>query len=334
MLHTSRREEECQVEPEKTSRTRAEDLLSLLVSDWRPTPRQSLWAIRLGIVLSLLVAIGYSYGITLWDWIKLLVVPAAIAAAGLWFNRQQQERQRADDWRQQERALDIADQRAQDDALQAYLDQMSLMLTNKERPLRRAQPGDDLSVVARARTLTVLTKLEKKRKLDKDRKGSVLQFLYESGLITKDRRILDLSKADLFMADLYWAKLSEANLHGVYLIKANLIQADLVKADLSGAYLIEADLIRADLSEANLSNAWLRHANLSSATGLTDEQITAARTLEGPPCLTAKSTRTGSRTKRAAERMRSNGSQPTSEKPDKAKFVFWAFSEVRSGPPQ
>jgi uncharacterized protein YjbI with pentapeptide repeats len=285
-------------------------------------------------VLSLLVAIGYSYGITLWDWIKLLVVPAAIAAAGLWFNRQQQERQRADDWRQQERALDIADQRAQDDALQAYLDQMSLMLTNKERPLRRAQPGDDLSVVARARTLTVLTKLEKKRKLDKDRKGSVLQFLYESGLITKDRRILDLSKADLFMADLYWAKLSEANLHGVYLIKANLIQADLVKADLSGAYLIEADLIRADLSEANLSNAWLRHANLSSATGLTDEQITAARTLEGPPCLTAKSTRTGSRTKRAAERMRSNGSQPTSEKPDKAKFVFWAFSEVRSGPPQ
>jgi len=255
-----------------------------------------LWAIRLGIVLSLLVAIGYSYGITLWDWIKLLVVPAAIAAAGLWFNRQQQERQRADDWRQQERALDIADQRAQDDALQAYLDQMSLMLTNKERPLRRAQPGDDLSVVARARTLTVLTKLEKKRKLDKDRKGSVLQFLYESGLITKDRRILDLSKADLFMADLYWAKLSEANLHGVYLIKANLIQADLVKADLSGAYLIEADLIRADLSEANLSNAWLRHANLSgaklsnarlrhanlsSATGLTDEQITAARTLEG-----------------------------------------------------
>jgi uncharacterized protein YjbI with pentapeptide repeats len=284
------------VEPEKTSRTRAEDLLSLLVSDWRPTPRQSLWAIRLGIVLSLLVAIGYSYGITLWDWIKLLVVPAAIAAAGLWFNRQQQERQRADDWRQQERALDIADQRAQDDALQAYLDQMSLMLTNKERPLRRAQPGDDLSVVARARTLTVLTKLEKKRKLDKDRKGSVLQFLYESGLITKDRRILDLSKADLFMADLYWAKLSEANLHGVYLIKANLIQADLVKADLSGAYLIEADLIRADLSEANLSNAWLRHANLSgaklsnarlrhanlsSATGLTHEQITAARTLEG-----------------------------------------------------
>jgi hypothetical protein len=30
-----------------------------------------------------LVAIGYSDGITLWDWSKLLVVPAAIAAGGL-----------------------------------------------------------------------------------------------------------------------------------------------------------------------------------------------------------------------------------------------------------
>jgi uncharacterized protein YjbI with pentapeptide repeats len=265
-------------------------------SRWRPTRRQLLWTGAALALLTIAILIGYRYGITLWDWIKLLVVPAAIAAAGLWFNRQQQERQRADDWRQQERALDIADQRAQDDALQAYLDQMSHMLTNKERPLRRAQPGDDLSVVARARTLTVLTKLEKKRTLDKERKGSVVQFLYESGLIAKDRRILDLSKADLFMADLRRAKLSEANLHGVYLIKANLIQADLVKADLSGAYLIEADLIRADLSGANLSNTWLRHANLSeanlsnarlrhanlsSATGLTDEQIAAARTLEG-----------------------------------------------------
>jgi CHASE2 domain-containing sensor protein len=65
----------------KSPRERAGDLITLLVSDWRPSPRQVLWAIRIGIVLSILVAIGYSYGITLWDWSKLLVVPAAIAAA-------------------------------------------------------------------------------------------------------------------------------------------------------------------------------------------------------------------------------------------------------------
>ena len=83
------------MEPEKTPRERAADLMSLLVPDWRPTAQQVLWAIRIGIVLSLLVAIGYSYGITLWDWLKLLIVPAAIAGVGLWFNRQQLERQHA-----------------------------------------------------------------------------------------------------------------------------------------------------------------------------------------------------------------------------------------------
>lgn len=106
----------------KTPRERAEDLISLLVPDWRPTPQQVLWAIRIGIVLSLLFAVGYAYGISLWDWIKLLIVPAAIAGAGLWFNQQQQERQREDDRRQNERGLEIEKQRAQDEALQTYLD--------------------------------------------------------------------------------------------------------------------------------------------------------------------------------------------------------------------
>jgi hypothetical protein len=97
MLHTSsKRREECQVEPEKTLRERAEDLISLLVPDWRPTPRQSLWIIRIGVVLGLLFAIGYTYGVTLWDWIKLLIAPAVIAAGGLWFNAQQRDLSDAD----------------------------------------------------------------------------------------------------------------------------------------------------------------------------------------------------------------------------------------------
>ena len=80
------------MEQEKTPRERAGDLISLLVSDWRPTPRQSLWAIRITIVLAVLVAVGYAYDITLWDWAKLLIVPAAIAVAGIWFNAQQSDR--------------------------------------------------------------------------------------------------------------------------------------------------------------------------------------------------------------------------------------------------
>jgi hypothetical protein len=87
----------------KIPRERAEDLLSLLVSDWRPNSWHVLWAIRFGVVLGFLVAIGYSYDVTLWDWMKLLIVPAVIAAGGLWFNRQQQDRQQEDNRQQQER---------------------------------------------------------------------------------------------------------------------------------------------------------------------------------------------------------------------------------------
>jgi hypothetical protein len=72
-------------------------------SRWRPTRRQLLWSVGIVAVLTVAVLIGYRYGITLWDWIKLLVVPVVIAGGGIWFNRQQRERE-----------LEIAERRAQE----------------------------------------------------------------------------------------------------------------------------------------------------------------------------------------------------------------------------
>lgn len=69
------------MQPEKVPRERAEDLISLLVPNWRPSPRQCVWAIRIACVSGILVAIGYLYDITLWDWAKLLIVPAVIAGS-------------------------------------------------------------------------------------------------------------------------------------------------------------------------------------------------------------------------------------------------------------
>jgi len=255
--------------PEKTPRERAEDLIRLLVPDWRPTAWQGLWAIRivLAIVvgLGLLTVVGQSFGITLWDWLKLLVVPAVIAAGGLWFNRQQRERE-----------LEIAERRAKDEALQAYLDQMSDMLIPKmDQPspsLYKARPGDSLSSVARARTLTVLPRL------DGDRKARVVQFLYESGLIANGNPVIDLHGADLSGAHLFGAHLSRANLFGTFLSGAQLFQADLFganlrEANLSGADLLAAKLSEADLSGADLSGADLDRADLSGTMGVTNEGL-------------------------------------------------------------
>jgi hypothetical protein len=166
---------------------------------WPPTRRQILWASAAVTLMTVAVLIGYHYGITLWNWIKLLIVPTVIAGGGLWFNRQQRERE-----------LEIADRRAQDEALQAYLDQLSgMLIPNKDQPsLYKARPGDSLSAVARARTLTVLLRLAG------DRKARVVQFLYEAGLIAKGRRIVDLAGSDLSGAYLRGAYLSRAQLRG------------------------------------------------------------------------------------------------------------------------
>jgi hypothetical protein len=92
------------VDQEQTPKERALELVRLLVPSWGPTTTQFLWAVRIAIVLGVLITIGYAYGITLWDWIKLLIVPAVIAGGGLWFNAQQREREQR-----------IANQRAQDE---------------------------------------------------------------------------------------------------------------------------------------------------------------------------------------------------------------------------
>jgi len=248
-----------------------------------------------GFVLALvLILVGYHYKITLWDWAKLLFVPAVLALGGYLFTRSENHRtQKIADQRAQD-DRDLANDRRQDEALQAYLDQMSQLLTDKERPLRRTQQGDNLSVVARARTLTVL------QKLGPDHKRSTLHFLYESGLITREL-VVSLVDADLSGAELSGAVLREAylvgaslvganvraaSLRGTYLSRADLSGADLSGADLSEAYLGEADLSEAYLSGTNLSRANFSGANfsgayLNKAVGASGEQLEHASLLKG-----------------------------------------------------
>jgi hypothetical protein len=156
-------------EPE-TTRERAEDLIRLLVPDWRPTPQQVVWAIRIVLlfvlVLGILILVGRPFDITLWQWLDLLIIPAVLAIGGYLFTRSENRVTRV-----------AAEQRAQDDALQAYLDQMGQMLLDKDRPLRQSREGDELQTLARARTLTMLPSI------DDARKGTVVQFLYEADLI-------------------------------------------------------------------------------------------------------------------------------------------------------
>jgi uncharacterized protein YjbI with pentapeptide repeats len=243
--------------------------------------RQRLWAVGIivglvGVIVFLCLAyvrewrwtglVKYNnfHERTLWDWLDLLIVPAVLALGGYLFARSESQRTQQNAQRQLTLDRDTAAQRRQDDTLQAYLDGMSQLLTNTDLPSHSAKPSKNLCTVARARTLTVLDRL------DSGRKRSVLQFLFESGLIYREHTLRHKSNVigkrynivSLKQANLSEANLSEANLRTVDLRKADLRKADLGKADLRRADLRRADLREAKLGEADLSRADLTGANL------------------------------------------------------------------------
>ena len=200
---------------------------------------------------------------TLWELLELLVVPFALAGVGLWFTMQQEARQE-----------ETEKQRAQDAALQAYLDQMSTLLI--ENDLRTAPGDSEVRTLARARTLTVLSTL------GPEDKPSVLQFLYESDLILRKGPGTSVFpgtsvdsvppnctpqvglRAIFSIVSLQGTDLRDAPLSGANLTGANLSGADLSGADLSGA-----DLRSTVLQVADLSGADLRHADLAPASSVT-----------------------------------------------------------------
>lgn len=179
---------------------------------------------------------------TIWDWLELLLIPLVLAAGGLWFSRVERRNEQKIAVQRAERELMLADENAQEAALQAYLEQMSTLLLDKG--LRTSEEEDEVRDVARAWTLTVL------RRVQGGRKGVVVRFLYESGLIMRAPTVISLA---------------DANLSGVYLVGANLSGADLHYADLSRANLSRAILDSAILSGANLHYALLEYAILRHA---------------------------------------------------------------------
>src|SRR5215218_7137713 len=188
---------------------------------------------------------------TLWDWLQLLVVPAMLALVGVLLAEAQENIQQQ-----------AEESRAQDEALQAYLEGMGNLLLDEG--LLTSQEDEEVRTLARARTLTILGRV------DGARKRSVVQFLYESQLIEKDKPIVRLSGADLTDADLSGADLRVADLR-----RADLRRAVLFGADLSDAVLFDADLSDAFLGGADLSDARLGGADLSDIRGVTPEELEA-----------------------------------------------------------
>lgn len=199
---------------------------------------------------------------TIWNWFELLVVPAAIASSVAilgWMDHKTERR--------------IADDRAQDAALEAYLEQMSKLLLDKE--LRKSAEGDEVQAVAKAWTLTILRRVKGGR----TRVEVVLRFLQESDLNRQEKNIVSLQDADLSKAPLTGVNLTGINLTGVNLTGAHLEGAILIQANLEDAHLDSADLTGAQMHGINLQRAHLFRARLKGA-GLTEANLSYANLRE------------------------------------------------------
>jgi hypothetical protein len=183
-------------------------------------------------------------GMTVRDWLDLLVVPLALVVISFLFTTQQDQRQQRTETQRAEAERELAEQRAQDEALQAYLDQMSTLML--DRKLLEAEKGDPVHTLAQARTSTAILNF------DAEHNESVTRFLINSRLSVRSKASAGLLRG---------SKLSHATL--------------------SDAFLRFGNLDYADLSGANLSGANLRDANLNNASRWTEKQLTAAESLEG-----------------------------------------------------
>jgi len=150
---------------------------------------------------------------------------------------------------------ELAEQRAQDEALQAYLDQMSQLMLNTDLmdPPDLSTKVNSSRTLARARTINVLPGL------DPSRKERVFRFLLEAHLISSD-------------PPTYPNPPSEATQPGqLYTPVIHLDGANLQEVNLSGLRLDEVNVVGADLRGADLSHSVLHAAWLAEAAGASAE---------------------------------------------------------------
>jgi uncharacterized protein YjbI with pentapeptide repeats len=229
-----------------------------------------------------------------WDFAQLLAVPLVLALVGWGLNEYAKERDQKQQLTDKEKDQAIADDKAKQDTLVKYFDQMADLLNSG---LLKAAPGSEKFIIAQAKTVIALQSLDRKRQ------HLVIQFLSASGLNKADLilspfnfdqngniRLNESEHVLLYQAEMEKANFTNSDLSGGVFIGVNLRNAnfapdsrcarqnfkishsqlctdtDLSNANFTGANFNDANLSRTNLSYAKLRHAVLIDANISHAT--------------------------------------------------------------------
>lgn len=212
---------------------------------------------------------------TVFDWTMLvsqvlgaIAIPFVVTFVGLYATQQITLQQTQLSQSQHATDLQIARNQQDEIVLTTYLDNIKDLLLNHN--LLTSKPNDKVAILARAQTLSALSALKHG---DQDYEGYrriLLQFLYQTNLITKNNVIISLHDANLSFASIGDLNLKNADLSGtamyfIVLAGTNLTGANLNNATLRGAFLASSNhgTLGANLDIASLENADLFFANLS-----------------------------------------------------------------------
>lgn len=162
--------------------------------------------------------------------------------------------------KQRAHELAIETQRHQDTLLVAYMNEVGALIEKNNGSLG-ANPL--IATLVRVKTLTLA------RQIDSTRNTQVVQFLYESGQLTKGHQPLDIRGAEFSGINLSAAAypLSMRGLHlvGARLSNASFENRDLMDADFSAAFLDGVSFARTDLHRVDFSRTLLLKTDFTGA---------------------------------------------------------------------
>jgi len=205
-------------------------------------------------------------GKTAWNLAEILIIPIALSLVAFFLNKRQKETETEIAKQQRETDRELSENRLQEGELQAYYDRMSQLLL--EYNLRTSEPNAEVRSVARARTVTVL------RNLDTQRKQAVFQFLFEAGLINREKIIVSLEGASIEKMNFAGMKihnilLGRLDLSNVYFSRSVFQFCDFSRSNMSSAQFIDTACLDCIFDDANLRKALARgfHGVSSSFVG-------------------------------------------------------------------
>lgn len=190
----------------------------------------------------------------LWDWLDLLIVPVSLILLGWLYKTYEKTK---------EEIKEIENK--QNEILDSYFRIISEFISNSN--LLDTNKNKESRVIARTRTIVALENLEG------ERKGQVLQFLYESNLIDNEKiNILGANFKCLQVSGIVLRKLTikgvyfcNSNFENTFLDKSRFISCDFTNTNFNKSSMEDTSFEYSNLSKCKLSNIDLTKVNFEGS---------------------------------------------------------------------